>query len=261
MRRIALLLAMAAPLAAQAEEAGKIVRFITCPVYRDADSGRKSGCWLADDHATGTRWDVSQSPYKPDWNFAVLVEGKPAAEGGNSDAGSPCGGKVLDPVRTSILAEPCTRHVLPAEGFSGRRFVLPRRNNNPVGVARPEPQGLYGDQVFPVYFEFDRNFIVYQYSDWLIDRAVTWVQVARPKKLIVTGFAATDPIVVSGRSLTERPQVAQERADMVAETLRRLLPGMSVETHAEVAAKPTQEPEADGLPGQSQRRAEIRAIF
>ena len=58
--------------------AAELVRFVACPVYRDTDAGKKSGCWLADDPATGRRYDVSQSPTKPDWNFEVLVEGRVA---------------------------------------------------------------------------------------------------------------------------------------------------------------------------------------
>ena len=64
-----LLLTLPAQVEAQAAE----LRFITCPVYRDADAGKKSGCWLADNHEDGRRYDVSPSPIKPDWNYAVLV--------------------------------------------------------------------------------------------------------------------------------------------------------------------------------------------
>ena len=124
MRKLAAtLLALAAPLAAQAAETGELVRYIACPVYRDADSGRKSGCWLADDPASGERWDVSLSPHKPDWNFAVLVEGRVADA--IPDA---CGARVLDAVRTSRLYDqPCTRHMVPTEGYPGRRYRLSGR--------------------------------------------------------------------------------------------------------------------------------------
>lgn len=256
MRTLATILALAAPLAAQATETGELVRFIACPVYRDADAGRKSGCWLADDPASGRRFDVTQSPHKPDWNRAILVEGRLAAAGGD-----PCGGEVLDPVRSSVLETSCPRHMLPAEGFPGRRFVLPRRNNDPLAIARPPVPGPFTARTFPVYFEFDRAFIVYQYSDWLVDQAATWLRAASPRRVVVTGFAATRPETVSGQNLAERAAVAQERADMVAETLRRLIPDLIVVTRTSLAAAPTQEPEADGLPGQSQRRAEISAEF
>lgn len=256
MRRLGALAALLAPLTAHAAETGDLVRFVACPVYRDADAGRKSGCWLATDPASGVRHDVTQSPYKPDWNMAVLVEGR-VAEGGEEL----CGGQVLEPVRTSRLDIPCVRHMLPAEGFPGRRFTLPSRNIQPMSVARPVPPGPFAERTFATYFEFDNSFLVYQYDDFIIDNAVTWLRAAKPKKLVITGFAATEPEVVSGVMLAERPEVAAERAEAIAETFRRLLPGLVVETHSETGAKANGHPDADGIPSQSQRRAEIRAVF
>ena len=256
MKKLSFLLACAAPLSAHAADTGALVRFVTCPVYRDTDSGRKSGCWLADDRETGARYEVSQSPYKPDWNRSVLVEGRISAA-----SVDPCGAVVLDPVRTSILTEPCHRHMLPAEGHPGRKFVLPTRNVPPSFIPRRAPGGPFAERMFPVFFEFDRSFIVYQYSDYLIDQAVLWLGAAKPRKVIVTGFAATEPEVVSGQTIAERSELAQERAEVVAETLDRLLPGLPIETHWESGAKPVDLPDADTLPGQSQRRVEIRAMF
>jgi len=251
-----LLLALSAPLSAQAAETGQLVRYIACPVYRDADSGKKSGCWLADDVASGSRYDVSLSPYKPDWNRAVLVEGRTSAAPETA-----CGAPVLDPVRTSILPQPCQRHMLPAEGYPGRKFVLPKRNVDPASIARKVPDGPFAEQTFALFFEFDRSFVVYQYSDYLLDKAVTWLAGARPKRVIVTGFAASTPETVSGTMIAERPEVAQERAELVSESLRRMLPGLVIETRAETGATPRDLPDADGIPGQSQRRVEITALF
>lgn len=248
---------LAAPAALQAQDAAGIVRYVACPTYRDADSGRKSGCWLADNPATGERWDVSLSPYKPDWNYAVLVEGRISNSGPEA-----CGAPVLNPVRTSRLYDqPCVRHMLPAEGYPGRRYKLQGRYIDPLSVPRKVPPGPYGPRTFPIYFEFDNNFLVYQYDDFLFDRAVTWIRAAKPRKLVVTGFAATDPITVSGQTLAERPEVASERAEMAAETLRRLLPGMPIEVRTQTGSQPTDDPDADSLPGQSQRRAEIEVMF
>ena len=81
-----------------AQDASEAVRFVTCPVYRDTDNGRKSGCWLASDPASGIRYDVTAAPTKPDWNHAILVEGFVAKA-----AGDPCGGVVLEPARVSVL--------------------------------------------------------------------------------------------------------------------------------------------------------------
>ena len=256
MKKLAALLALMAPLGAQAAETDDLVRFIACPIYLDTDSGKKSGCWLVDDPAAGDRWDVSSSPYKPDWNRAVLVEGRVSNEPPTA-----CGKPVLNPVRTSRLEQPCVRHLLPPETNKGRRFVLPPRNIQPLSIARPVPPGPYKERVFTAYFEFDRSFLVYQYDDFIVDNAVTWLRAAKPAKLIVTGYAATTPETISGQTLAERPEVADERAAIIAETLRRLLPGMPIETRTEVAASPTDDADADTLPGQSQRRAEIRAVF
>ena len=256
MKTLAVLLALTAPLSAQAAETGELVRFVTCPVYRDTDSGRKSGCWLADDREGGQRYDVSLSPYKPDWSRSVLVEGRLSAA-----PTDPCGSPVLDPVRTSVLDQPCPRHLIPAEGHPGRRFVLPKRNISPGTAKRPDFPGPYANRTFALFYEFDRAFLVYQYSDYLLEQAWWWMEVARPKKVIVTGYAATRPITVSGLQLAERPEVAQERADMVAESLHRLMPRLVVETRVQTDAEVADLPDADGIPGQSQRRAEILAVF
>ncbi|MFV0643950.1 MAG: hypothetical protein ACK5NN_05540 [Sphingomonadaceae bacterium] len=256
MRRLGFLLALTAPGAVQAQEVGELVRFVSCPIYRDTDAGRKSGCWLADDLESGERFDVSESPYKPDWGLAVLVEGKVAAEEPEN-----CGSKVLNPVRSSRLDIPCPRHLLPAESYPGRRFVLPPRNILPLFAEREVPPGPYGPRKFYTFFEFDNDFIVYQYDDYLLDQAVAWIRAAKPRKLVVTGFAATTPEDVSGRLLAERPEVAQERANAIAVTLRRMLPDLPVEVKWEVGSKPIDTPDADGIPGQSQRRTEIDVLF
>lgn len=246
--------ALVAPLSAAATET---VRFIACPIYRDADSGKKSGCWLADDPASGMRYDVSLSPHKPDWNYGVMVEGIVTAA-----PTTPCGGVVLDAVRTSRLYDmPCTRHMLPAEGFPGRRFVLPKRNITPSSVARPVPPGPYAERTFPVYFEFGNDFLVYQYGDYLIEQAGNWINAAHPKKLVVTGFAATRPEVISGRTMAEPAELAAQRAETIAETLRRLMPGMIIETAADTSGSAANDKDADGLTDQSRRRVEIRALF
>ena len=257
MKALALIFAMAMPLSAQAAETGDLVRFIACPVYRDADSGKKSGCWLADDPQTGARWDVSLSPTKPDWNFAVLVEGRVAA--GKPDV---CGARVLDAARTSRLYDqPCTRHMLPAEGYRGRRYKLSGRYIDPVSVPRAAPAGPFGPRTFPVYFEFGSDFLIYQYDDFLIDRAETWLKTANPKRVVVTGYAMTTPALVSGQSIAEPAVLARTRAEAVSETLHRLLPGLVIETRWHENAAATQDADADGLPWQSQRRVEISAEF
>jgi hypothetical protein len=249
-RVVALLVAACTVLPVVADEP---LRFIACPVYRDVDAGRKSGCWLAEDPATGVRYDVSPSPTKPDWNHEILVEGLTASAQDNA-----CGGVVLDPVRVSILPGACTRHSIPAEGYPGRRFVLPARNVRPMSEARKTPPQPWTDRSFHLQFEWDRSFGVYQLDDYLLDQAITYIRAVKPRAVIVTGYAATQSAQVSGRRIAERPQVARERAEMVGESLRRLgVPAAILTVRWHDNAQPAPIDAADGLPEASRRRVDI----
>lgn len=257
MKNLIAFFALALPVSAVQAQEGQLVTFVTCPIYRDTDFGRKSGCWLAEDPNTGQRWDVTLSPYKPDWNYAVLVEGRV------SDAApDACGAPVLDTVRTSRLYDtPCPAHMLPAEGYPGREYKLQGRYINPIAVPREVPPGPYEERVFTLYFEFNQDFLVYQYDDYLMDKAATWLAAAQPRKVVVTGYAATDEREVTGHVLSEEASIAQGRADAVALSLSRLLPELEIEVRTQLGAQTTDDPDADNIPGQSQRRAEIRALF
>lgn len=253
MRAAAFSLALlAAP--AMAASAADEVRFVTCPIYRDADSGKKSGCWLADDHESGVRYDVSPSPTKPDWNYAVLVEGRPA-----KDQTDVCGGVVLDPVRASILPEPCVRAMLPAEGYPGRRFVLPERNVRPLYEPRkPFPQP-YTMRTFEIPFEFGRSFITYQLGDYLIDQAVAYAIASHATRVEITGWAATTPSEVSGHRVAEPAALAKARADVAAQWMTGLgVPADRVKVSWRGGAEPIGMPGADGLSEPSRRRVDIR---
>ncbi len=230
------------------------VRFISCPVYRDADAGKKSGCWLADDREAGRRFDISLSPTKPDWNFAVLVEGRPA-----KDQADACGGEVLDPVRVSVLQEPCTRAMLPAEGHPGRRFVLPARNVRPLYEQRAPFEQPFGERTFSIPFGFGRSFITYQLSDYLIDQAVAYALASHAARVDITGYAATGPAVVSGRTIAEPADVAKDRARVAADWMTRLgVPQDRLRVSWKLAAEPIDLPGSDGLTEPSRRRVDIR---
>ncbi len=253
MRAWALILLLAPAVAQAAAQAGE-VRFVACPVYRDTDAGRKSGCWLADSPEDGRRYDVTPSPTKPDWNHAVLVEGKLAPGDAN-----PCGGVVLDPARVSILPDPCVRAMLPAEGYPGRRFALPERNVRPLYEARqPFPEPL-AERTFEIPFEFGRSFIVYQLSDYLIDQAVAYAVQAHARKVEITGWAATMPDVVSGHTLAEPAELAKARAEVAATWMTSLgIPADRVIVRWRSGARPIEMEGADGLVEPSQRRVDIR---
>ena len=234
-------------------QAAEQLRFIACPVYRDADAGKKSGCWLAENPASGTRYDVALSPTKPDWNHEVLVEGVVASKQDNA-----CGGVVLEPVRVSILPGACTRHMLPAEGFPGRPFVLPKRNVRPMSEARPPVPQPWTDRRFHLQFEWNRSFAVYQLDDYLLDQAITYIRAVKPREVVVTGYAATTPATVSGRVIAEKPEIAQARAEMAAESLRRLgVSNATLRVQWKLAAEAADIDAADGLQESSRRRGDI----
>jgi hypothetical protein len=229
------------------------MRFVSCPIYRDADAGRKSGCWLTDHAVSGTRYDISLAPTKPDWNYAVLVEGRVSQKQDGA-----CGGVVMDPVRVSVLAESCTRHMLPAEGYPGRKFVLPPRNVRPLSEARPVPPKPWTDRVFSMVFDFNRSFAVYQLDDYLLDQAITYIRAVKPKRIIITGYAATTPAEISGTAFAEKPEVANDRAEFALESLRRLgVDPAIIEVHTKLKAEPRAVEGADGLIEPSRRRVDI----
>lgn len=245
--------ALALLLSATAAQAAE-VRFVACPIYRDTDAGRKSGCWLADSPEDGRRYDVTPSPTKPDWNHAVLVEGRPAAEQTNV-----CGGVVLDPARVSILPEPCVRAMLPAEGYPGRKFALPERNVRPLYEPRKPFPTPYTERTFEIPFEFGRSFVVYQLSDYLMDQAVAYALAVHARRVEITGWAATTPEVVSGHALAEPAQLARARAEVAATWMKSLgVPEDRLVVRWRTGSEPVDMPGADGLSGPSRRRVDIR---
>ncbi|MGZ8282666.1 MAG: hypothetical protein ACXWUN_06895 [Allosphingosinicella sp.] len=251
--RLGRFLLLSAGLLGAASAEAQSVRFIACPVYRDADAGRKSGCWLADESASGVRYDVSRSPTLPDWNFEILVEGEPAAVQNNV-----CGGVVLEPVRVSVLPGHCTRHMLPAEGFPGRRFVLPPRNVRPMSEVRPPFAGTRETKTFHIMFDFNRAFMVYQLSDFLFDQAISYIRAVDPARIVVTGFAATDPATVSGREIAEDPAIAEARATLIRESLLRMgVPAERIELRHRTDPAVSNAEGADGLAEPSRRRVDI----
>lgn len=235
-------------------QAGDTVRFISCPLYRDTDAGRKSGCWLAEERESGRRFDITQSATKPDWSMAVLVEGRIAEKQDNA-----CGAVVLEPVRVSILsAQACTRVVIPAEGFPGRRFVLPARNIRPMHAPEPPPPPPYSARLFAIPFDFGRDFVVYQQSDWMLVNAATYAKAAGGA-VRITGYAEAEAFTLSGQTLAEPADLARRRAEMARLWLVSLgVPAERVTLDWKLNPTPLADPAFDGLTETSRRRVDIR---
>ncbi len=194
-----------------------IKRFIGCPVYRDTDAGRKSGCWLVTDPADGRQYDVTDARLKPILGQQILVEGVVTATNGEL-----CGGIVLQPVDVSVLSQTCKGHVIPAEGHPGRHFALPATVLQPSSVPRVLPAPPYEPRSYTIEFELDSDFLVYQYAELIIEQASLYAKASKPRRIVITGYAATRPIEVSGQQIVENIAIAEARARMIAEALSRL---------------------------------------
>lgn len=193
------------------------VTFIGCPVYRDTDAGRKSGCWLAEDPATGIRYDVTDGPTKPQVGKLSLFEGIVTQEPDT------CGGIVLRPVRQAVLeGQTCPPAIIPAEQFPGRPFILPADVLKPTWEPRELPKPPYTTQQFNIVFDYGNDFVIYQYAELILEKVSLYVKAANPKAVVITAHAATEPYEVSGQVLREPASLAQARADMIAEALYRL---------------------------------------
>jgi outer membrane protein OmpA-like peptidoglycan-associated protein len=231
----------------------KAVSFIACPIYRDTNQGRKSGCWLADDHENGVRYDIGGGRAKPQTGHEVLVEGVMA------NSPDVCGGAFLAPVHTAVLETRCPAVMLPPENFPGRTFQVSAKSVlPPMDVERPLPPPPYESQQWLIQFNFQSDFLLYQYSEVILDAAARYIKVSGAKRIFVTGYAATKAMPVSGRTLSESSTLAKTRAESVAEALRRL--GVDARL-MHVSWRNDPEPIASdgGLEEPSKRRVTIRA--
>jgi outer membrane protein OmpA-like peptidoglycan-associated protein len=201
-------------------------RFVTCPVYRDTDAGRKSGCWLGTQIETSERFDVGNSPDKPLLGRQMLVEGVVSNE---KDV---CGGVVLQPVRISVLQAPCPEVIVPAEGWPSRPSVLPPNVIAPLGVPRKLPPPPFAETQFHLVFDYDSDFLVYQSVELTIENATLLAQASKARQVTVTGYADTKGVEASGRVYKEPLSLARARAEMAAEALRRMgVPAASLQVN------------------------------
>jgi hypothetical protein len=236
-----------------AADTAETVSFVACPIYRDTDNGRKSGCWLADDPASGRRFDVTAAPTKPDWNHAILVEGFV-----NVAAGDPCGGVVVEPARVSVLEAGCTRHMLRAEGYKGRKFALPERNVRPLYEERAHAAKPFAAGRFTIPFDYRSSFVTYQLSDYYLDATINYALDVQPARITVTGHAQTRPANVSGTTIVEPAALARDRAELVKRALvMRGIPAESITVAQGKAGAPFVPAAFDGIAAAEQRRVDV----
>jgi len=229
------------------------LRFVGCPIYRDTNIGRKSGCWLVDDPIKGIRYDVSRSPGKPDWNYSILVEGRVAAKQDNA-----CGGIILDPARVSIVAKNCPRTVFPPGEYPGRPYVLAARRLRPTYADRTPAAAPFATKTFTVGFEYNRDFVTYELSDYYLEQATNYALDVGTAQITVLGYADTRPSIVSGVPIREDKKIARLRAQRVEQWLiMRGLARRSIKVSWKVNPRPSGAEVFDGLVAPSTRRVDI----
>jgi outer membrane protein OmpA-like peptidoglycan-associated protein len=244
--------ALLAQCCASAYADGGAVQFLACPVYRDTDAGRKSGCWLATDAATGLRYDVSNAPGKPMTGRMMLVEGIPAPAG-TADI---CGGAVLEPVRVAVLEERCQEVMLPAEGYPSKPSVLPKEYLLPLSMPRTPPPPPYSRQSYQIEFSFNDDRLMYQHVETTIERVMLYAVASKARKIVVTGYADMAGFAVQGRRLSEPAALAKARAMAVREALVRLgVPAAGIATAWRGDPQPSDAPA--GLRDVSKRRVVV----
>ncbi|HEY7890401.1 MAG TPA: hypothetical protein VIC29_19435 [Steroidobacteraceae bacterium] len=235
--------------------------FVACPVYRDTNSGRKSGCWLAVNPVDGVRYDISLGRTKPQIGHQVLVEGRLETLDQPRQAGSACGGVVLRPVVVSVLEATCRSFMLPAESYPGRRFVLDLKAVlPPADVVESIPPPPYPPRTWSIEFSFGSDFLQYQYSEIILDEIGRYIRASRPRRIEVIGYAVTAPRWISGERLAESPQLARGRAETVALALRRL---GATRRLLQVKWRDNPSPLSDkpGLAEPSRRRVDVRLLY
>lgn len=226
------------------------VEFVACPVYRDTENGRKSGCWLASDGATGQRYDITDAANKPLVGRMVLVEGEPA---GSKDI---CGGVALNPVRVAVLDQPCLEVIIPAEGFPSKPSTLPPEFLQPLGVARKMPVAPFSPQTWQIGFSYNDDRLMYQVVETTIEKVMLYAVASKARSVQVTGYADVKGFEVSGRRLAEPKALAKARAEMVKLALVRLgVPEASIRMNWRTDPQPLDAPPS--LVNASKRRVTV----
>ena len=232
--------------------------FVACPIVRDTSS---VPCWLSEYdgqlYYLGIQTDVSADFNPPSLGHKVLVEGTVAASGQEI-----CGGRVLDPVKVSVLPElspECDtllmaedRYELPFEaprppGPSGGRIAFTPPPPEPLPEALPEAP--FPERTFIVPYDFDGT-VNFQ-SPRFLAPALTYARHVGAKRIEITGYRAAVALS-SDDVVTERERLGTIRAEQVA----RLLQGAGL-TEPEYIVRGIDRPETGGP---ELRRVTIRVI-
>lgn len=198
------------------------LNFVSCPIVRDTAS---VPCWLAeyegDTYFLTLQTDVS-APVTPPWlGHRVLVEGTVSAEP------NICGGKVLKPVRLSVLDRDAScSTMLPAEERYNLTFEPPR----PPGPSRGRlafdnapPAAPRSSSVTPATREFVVSYpfdgLVGFNHAGLLTEVLEFARAVKARQIEIVGYRGAVRLS-NGQTLVEESGIGQRRAEQVAMLLR-----------------------------------------
>jgi len=245
----ALALALGYPQVAAARD----VAFISCPIVRDTSS---VPCWLSEYdgqlYYMGIQTDVSADFNPPSLGHKVLVEGtvKPAEE--------ICGGKVLDAVTVSVLPDlsPECNTMLMAEARYELPFEAPRPPGPSMGqlaFTPPPPPALpeapFPEKTFTIAYSFDGK-VNFQ-TPRALQPILQYANHVGASRIEITGYRAAVRLS-DGELAQERADIAQLRADQIAELLR----GAGLD-QPEYVIRASAEPQ---IGGPEQRKVTVRIL-
>lgn len=232
------------------------VNFMACPVVRDT---KTVPCFLAEyngeTYFLGIQQDITADFYPPQLLHQALIEGTVAP------GPRVCGGIPLKPVHVSVIADldrTCNT-ILPAEpGIDAppaKRPAGPSTRQAPVStVASPpqKPEPPFREREFVIHYDFNSDFLFARDTRQLVDIA-EYARVSKAHTVEVTGYRGATRLS-EGTVLTEKPTVAQLRAERVAEVLKGLgAPASAVKWVSEPAA-------ATGNADYENRRIVVRIV-
>ncbi|MCC7463147.1 MAG: hypothetical protein IT480_11875 [Gammaproteobacteria bacterium] len=224
MRRLAVGIAYLAAAVAQAAPPPDAAprNFVACPIVRDTAS---VPCWLAEYQGElyflTLQTDVS-APVNPPWlGHRVLVEGR------RKPGPRICGGVVLEPVRLSIIAEPdpSCNTMLPAEERYNLGFEPPRPPGPSAGrlafntLPMPVRPGDVTREVRRYSLSYDFDGLVNFKHPFQLTPVFYMAQAMQARRVEIEGHRGA-ALLSDGTVLQEQANLAQRRAEQIAELLR-----------------------------------------
>jgi outer membrane protein OmpA-like peptidoglycan-associated protein len=222
--------------------------FVSCPIVRDT---RTVPCFLAEYdgevYYLGIQQDITSDFHPPQLKHEALVEGTVVP------GRRVCGGIPLQPVSISVVKEinlACNT-LLPAEpGIDAPpapRGAGPSSRRPDTVIAPGQP--LTGRREFTVLYSFNDDYLEFA-ANKVVTEAASYAKRTGASSVKITGYSAAS-LLSNGQRLTEKPWLAEKRAQNIATLMRGL--GVAI---LSVDWKIEGEP-ADGLRDPSRRRVSI----